>query len=94
MKTKKFAFFILSCCLFFMAQTVNAQYYGFEKDLRIVVSHKNIAEPSHISSLDYCDVKLVNIKGSEYGSPKLDQWYGDFHFSFDSIGSLDSKFKK
>lgn len=80
MKTKKFAFFILSCCLFFMAQTVNAQYYGFEKDLRIVVSHKNIAEPSHISSLDYCDVKLVNIKGPEYGSPKLDQWYGDFHF--------------
>lgn len=80
MKTKKFAFFILSCCLFFMAQTVNAQYYGYENDLRIVVSHKNIAEPSHISSLDYCDVKLVNIKGAGYGSPKPDQWYGDFHF--------------
>ena len=71
---------LLFCCLFFMVQTVNAQYYGYEKDLRIVVSHKNIAEPSHISSLDYCDVELVNIKGSGYGSPKPDQWYGDFHF--------------
>ncbi|WP_288737789.1 T9SS type A sorting domain-containing protein [uncultured Parabacteroides sp.] len=80
MKTKKFTFFILSSCLFFMAQTVNAQYYGYENDLRIEISHKNIAEPSHISSLDYCDVKLINIKGSGYFCPKPDQWYGDFHF--------------
>lgn len=71
---------LLFCCLFFMVQTVNAQYYGYEKDLRIEVSHKNIAEPSHISSLDYCDVKLINIKGSGYGAPNPDQWYGDFHF--------------
>lgn len=80
MKNLKFIFLILSCCLFTMTQTVNAQYHGYEKDLKIVLSHKNIEEPSHISTLDFCDVKLINIKGSGAFCPKPEQWYGDFHF--------------
>lgn len=80
MNTMKHIISILFYCLSFVAQNINAQYYGYENDLRIVVSHKNIAEPSHISSLDFCDVKLINIKGSGAFCPKPEQWYGDFHF--------------
>lgn len=70
---------VLSYFLLFMAQTVNAQYYGYEDDLEIVLTHNNIEFPSHISTLDYCEIKLRNKKGPGYFLPKPDQWYGDFH---------------
>lgn len=36
MKNIKFILPFLSYCLFFMAQAVNAQYYGYEDDLQLL----------------------------------------------------------
>ena len=83
MKNIKFMLPFLSYCLFFMAQTVNAQlwYEGYEKDLKITV-FCGITDPSSISSLDFCDLKLINKKGPGYYCPtvSMSAWTGDFHF--------------
>lgn len=52
-----------------MAQAVNAQYYGYEDDLQIIVYCKGISDPSHISTLDFCDIELINKNGPSYYCP-------------------------
>ena len=82
MRNIKFVLSFLSYCLFFMVQVVNAQYNGYENDLKIVVYCKGISDPSHISTLDFCDVELINKNGPLYYCPivSMGEWSGDFHF--------------
>lgn len=64
-----------------MVQAVNAQYPGYENDLKIVVYCKGISDPSHISTLDFCDIELINKNGPGYYCPivSMGEWSGDFH---------------
>lgn len=70
-------FSLLSCCLFFMAQTINAQLAEeLKKDLEIAFAHYG-SPPSHISTLDFCELEIRSKSGQH--SVKVGRWYGDFH---------------
>lgn len=94
MKNIKFILPFLSYCLFFMAQAVNAQYYGYEDDLQIIVYCKGISDPSHISTLDFCDIELINKNGLSYYCPVvlMGEWSGDFHV-MQEVPFVKNKFK-
>ena len=73
----KTVFSLLSCCLFFMAQTINAQLAEeLKKDLEIAFAHYG-SPPSHISTLDFCELEIRSKSGQH--SVKVGRWYGDFH---------------
>lgn len=80
MRNIKFVLSFLSYCLFFMVQVVNAQYNGYENDLKIVVYCKGISDPSHISTLDFCDVELINKNGPLYYCPIVSMGNGQVIF--------------
>ena len=77
-----------------MAQAVNAQYYGYEDDLQIIVYCKGISDPSHISTLDFCDIELINKNGPSYYCPvvSMGEWSGDFHV-MQEVPFVKNKFK-
>lgn len=75
----KYILIILSSCLFLLAQTVNGQTQtelSVSDNFEIAFAHYGLP-PSHISTLDFCELEVRNKNGG-YPTNAL-RWYGDFH---------------